>query len=104
MSRETARRLGGLGDVAKHGPAYMAAKGRKGATGLDRRIAAEAGIPDGLPEAEYQARLAAARTAYYIRLAEARWSKAAAAKARAIVKRDLNAAQASAEAALEQAS
>jgi hypothetical protein len=100
MANTTRSRLGGLGVVAQHGPAYMADNGRKGATALDRRIAAEAGIPDGLPDAEYQARLAAARSAYYIRLAEARWSRVADSKARAIVRRDLDLATASAEAAL----
>lgn len=102
MSNATRSRLGGLGLVASHGPAYMADTGRKGATALDRRIAREAGIPDGLPEAEYQARLAAARSAYYIRLADARWSRKVNRTAEGIVRRDLDLAQASAEAALEE--
>ena len=45
------------------------------ARGLDRKIAAAAGIPDDLPADEYAARLKAARTAYYIRLANERWSR-----------------------------
>ena len=42
-------------------------------------IAREAGIPEDLPltdPAEYGRRLKAARTAYYIRLSEARWRRA----------------------------
>lgn len=74
MPNRTRSRLGGLGLVAAHGPGHMADNGRKGATGLDRRIALAAGIPDDLPEAEYAARLAAARSAYYVRLAERRWA------------------------------
>jgi hypothetical protein len=53
----------------------MAAIGRRGGAALDARIAREAGIPDGLPEEEYRARLKAARTAYYIKLSEARWGR-----------------------------
>ena len=73
MSREMSGRLGGLTTVASHGPGHMAAVGRRGGEALDRRIAVMAGISDTLPPAEYQARLKAARTAYYLRLAEARW-------------------------------
>jgi hypothetical protein len=98
MPLKTRARLGGLTRVVKGPP--MAATGTLGANALDRRIAAEAGIPDGLPPEEYLSRLSAARSAYYVRLAEARWSKAADRKARAIVRRDLDLATASAEAAL----
>lgn len=76
MDNETRARLGGLGVVARQGTDHMARLGGLGRTALDRRIAAEAGIPDGLPEAEFAARLAAARRAYFIRLAERRWSRA----------------------------
>ena len=76
MSTRTRARLAGLSNVAKNGSAHMAAVGRLGATALDRRIAQDAGIPDDLPEEEYRVRLKAARTAHYIRMAEARWSRA----------------------------
>jgi hypothetical protein len=73
MTRHTRARLGGLGKVIAVGSAGMADMGRLGATALDRRIAAEAGIPEDAPD--YASRLAAARSAYYIRLAEGRWSR-----------------------------
>ena len=78
MSAHTRARLAGLSNVARNGPGHMAAVGRLGATKLDERIAREAGIPTppDIPEDEYRARLKAARTAYYIRMAERRWSKA----------------------------
>jgi len=70
----TARaRLGGLGVVATRGADHMADLGRLGQGGLDRRLAAEAGIPEGAPD--YQARLDAARKAHFVRLAEARWAR-----------------------------
>ena len=77
MSNRTRSRLGGFGLVAAHGPDHMADMGRKGRSALDARIAKAAGIPDDLPEAEYLARLAAARSAYYVRLAERRWASKA---------------------------
>jgi hypothetical protein len=75
MGHETRARLGGLGVVAKRGPGHMAAVGRRGRDGLDRYIAAQAGIPDDLPPEDYQARLDAARRAHFVRLAEARWGR-----------------------------
>ena len=79
MSNRTRARLGGLAKVARHGTDHMVAQGRKGAEALDLRIARDAGIPEDLrltdPD-EYARRLKAARTAYYIRLSEARWSRA----------------------------
>lgn len=74
MTNERRARLGGLGLVARHGRDHMAAISAKGLTGLDHRIAVEAGIPDGLAPADFAARLRAARRAYYIRLAETRWA------------------------------
>ena len=76
MSNSTRARLGGLGLVTRHGPDHMEAIGRLGASALDRRIAKSAGIPDDIPEEEYRARLKAARTAHYIRMAEKRWANA----------------------------
>lgn len=77
MPSETRARLGGLEVVARNGPGHMAETGRKGRAALDARIAREAGIPEGLSEADYQARLGAARRAYFVRLAEARWGRPA---------------------------
>lgn len=71
MSKRTRARLAGLGTVARHGPGHMAAMGRRGAAKLDAKIARDAGIPEDDPN--YAARLKAARTAYYIRMAERRW-------------------------------
>jgi hypothetical protein len=78
MSPSTRGRLAGLTNVARHGPGHMSLVGRMGATALDARIARDAGIPSppDITEEEYRARLKAARTAYYIRMAERRWSKA----------------------------
>ena len=59
MPHDRRGRLGGLANVANNGPAHMAAVGRRGQTGLDRHIAAIAGIPDDAPDRA--ARLAAAR-------------------------------------------
>ena len=59
--------LGGLEVVARRGTRHMAAIGALGAAGLDSRIADEAGIPADAPD--YEVRLAAARKAYFIRLA-----------------------------------
>jgi len=58
----------------------MEAIGRRGGSALDVRIARDAGIPDGLTPEDYAARLKAARTAYYLRLAEKRWGRKAAAR------------------------
>jgi hypothetical protein len=74
MTNERRARLGGLTVVATRGPDHMAAVGRAGQTALDVRIAADAGIPPDAPD--YAARLKAARSAYMIRLAERRWSRA----------------------------
>lgn len=76
MTAQRRARLGGLTVVASLGPDHMADVGRRGRTALDARIAREAGIPDGLPVTEFQARLSAARSAYFIRLAERRWARA----------------------------
>lgn len=59
--------------VAKKGTGHMAAIGRRGGAALDARIAREAGIPIDAPD--YAERLKAARTAYYVRLSEARWGR-----------------------------
>lgn len=75
MDDSTRAKLGGLGVVASRGTGHMAGIGRAGQSGLDRRLAAEAGIPDDLPREEYQARLDAARSAHFTRLAAARWSR-----------------------------
>lgn len=77
MTNETRARLGGLEVVVRRGPEYMQAIGRQRRAGLDRRIAADAGIPDDLPPDQYATRLKAARSAYFIRLAGRRWSAAA---------------------------
>ena len=79
MPLATRARLGGLAIVAGRGPDHLAAIGREGGHGLDRRIAREAGINESLPPEEYARRLKAARTAYYVRLAERRWGKSKAA-------------------------
>jgi len=71
MPHATRVRLGGLSVVAKRGTEHMAAIGRRGGAALDARIAREAGIPEDAPD--YEERLKAARTAYYIKLSEARW-------------------------------
>ena len=79
MSNRNRSRLGGLAKVARHGTEHMAAQGRRGAEALDLRIAREAGIPDDLRQGdpdEWARRLKAARTAYYLRLSNARWSRA----------------------------
>lgn len=68
MSPETRSSLGGLEVLVRRGTVHMATIGRRGSVGLDRRIAADAGIPDDLTPAEYALRLAAARRAYFIRL------------------------------------
>jgi len=75
MSRASTARLGGLAVVVKHGPAYMAELARARHSSLDRQIAAEAGIPGDLTPEDFAARLAAARRAYFIRLAHKRWDR-----------------------------
>lgn len=69
-------RLGGLTVVALHGPDHMTTIGRVGQSRLDVRIAREAGIAPDAPD--YEARLKAARSAHFIRLAEKRWAHKAA--------------------------
>jgi hypothetical protein len=69
---QTRGRIGGLTVAAVRGPEHMADIGRLGQTGLDRRLAAQAGLVPGSPD--YRARLESARKAHFIRLAEARWS------------------------------
>jgi len=73
MTNERRARLGGLTVVANRGPDHMTTIGRVGQSALDARIAREAGIPPEAPD--YAARLKAARSAHFIRLAERRWSK-----------------------------
>lgn len=77
MTKTRRARLGGLTVVATHGPDHMTTIGRVGQTKLDDRIAREAGIPADAPD--YAARLKAARSAHFIRLAERRWSQTKAA-------------------------
>jgi hypothetical protein len=73
MTNARRARLGGLTVVANRGTDYMAQVGRAGQSALDRRIAETAGIPPDAPD--YEARLKAARSAHFIRLAESRWSR-----------------------------
>jgi len=72
MTPQASGRRGGLRKLIAHGPEAYRVMGRKGAAGLDRRIAEAAGIPPDAPD--YEVRLAAARRLYYIDLAEARWA------------------------------
>jgi hypothetical protein len=74
MTNERRARLGGLTVVATRGADHMTEIGRSGQSALDRRLATEAGIPVDAPD--YEARLKAARSAHFIRLAERRWSRA----------------------------
>jgi hypothetical protein len=73
MDNETRARVAGLTSAARQGSDHMAELGRRGRAALDRRIARDAGIPDGLAPADYAARLALARKAHYIRLNVYRW-------------------------------
>lgn len=66
MSHAARGRLGGLETIKRHGTEAAAKGGRKGAATLDARIAADAGIPPDAPD--YDIRLKAARSLYYIRL------------------------------------
>lgn len=59
--------------MVRHGSPHFKALSAAGRSKLDERIAREAGIPDGLEPREYEARLAAARSAHFLRLAELRW-------------------------------
>jgi len=73
MTPQASGRRGGLRKLIAHGPDAYREMGRKGAAGLDARIAAAAGIDPGDPD--YATKLAAARRLYYMDLAEARWAR-----------------------------
>jgi len=61
--------------MTRHGTDHMKMLSAAGRSKLDQKIAREAGIPDDLPPAEYEARLSAARSAWGLRMAQKRWSQ-----------------------------
>jgi hypothetical protein len=61
--------------VARQGTDNRRQRSAEGRAKLDAKLAREAGIPDDLPPAEYAARLKAARSAWGLRMAQARWTK-----------------------------